>query len=1058
MAYKLEISGSALKITDTATLEDVLIPRRLIWYNDNQLDRGYVTLTGLDYAVDNEFKSAKFFQKETILLNECVDAEDVVFTKEAFLTFVSTNFSEGGGNGSGVTLDELFVVERDAEGNIIKTISIYDLQVPPESIEVGESIRISDLGQLPAYTTKFDAHKYLMMGYGFDDSGSQLPKVKVFGAQTDFELQPNDSVTETFVTPVDFTITSQQNVIGERYTLKILSDADVRFNVIRVAENGGEDTQLVDEIIPQADLSLNGASFDLTPLVDFSSNKVYRLVFSTENGTIDIKGFNAPTQTNANGVSRAVGTTFIPYIKRELGWEYEEKNVSLSDSTTTTRVVGSDDATIFADGAKATKDPNGIEGWHFNNSADPNNKINWYYINNANVDSDMTLGGLDGMYAVANIYNPQEFYFQVYTKRKNDGQDVSWYRSRITYLTTGQFAQYVGQRVLVYWGQEPNVELDLPRVKMEVEAFTTIGLQEADEEIFLGSLSTSTNYPEDTYKFTINAVGYQSEGVLTNLPMIHKFDDTELNTKLNELEAYLEAVRQGKFFRGYVMDEAEMLALSNPFTFEYVARVDTATIWEYDGVEWYDTLLEMSLSGISQAEQLALSYSDTRYLELDGSNDYINLIDVPTDVMDYTKSWSLGIELDGLVDPVNDSTYITLFKRGNNEVTLRKGGTNWGIYVYSAGVSVAQANTWRAPYAGSKILVVSTGSRIRYYLNGEQRANMLVNSNVSLQDPSGDLEIGNGGQRGSNWTGGVNNLMIMVGSGAIFGKDQLTEYFAQGNVSNMSFYPSVTDFLAIGERPYPSVLGLKQVVSGTLENSTESAVIVRGIAGDIGVPFPQAPGRYVFLDGTDNYIEFDNANTDIGDYTKKWAFAMSLKSVSGITDNQKTVLMSRGKNEITLVRGGGNWGFYCYANGLSVGQANTWYAPNADSTIVVICTGSKVEYYLNGARRANVSINANVSAQDPTGNLKLGENYLGSHTNWYGGVENSFLISGDDALLSSAEVNEFVMGVDPSNLSYYANLDDFFQLGSGTYPATDGVKGSVTGNLINGTSEDFVNI
>ena len=319
MAYKFEITGSALKITDTATLEDVLIPRRVIWYDDRQLDSGYVRLTGLDYAVDNEFKSAKFFQKETILLSECLDANDVVFTKEKFLSFVSTNFNQGGGNGDGiagndVTLDEIFLVERDGNGNIIKTISIYDLQVPPESIEVGESIKISDLGQLPAYTTKFDAHKYLMMGYGFDENGSQLPKVKVFGAQSSFELQPDDSVTETFVTPVDFTITSVQNVIGERYTLKIFADEDVRFNVIREAEDGGEETQLVDEIIPQSVLSLDGASFDLTPLVDFASNKVYRLVFSTENGTIQVKGINAPA-TNANGVSRAEGTTFIPYIK-----------------------------------------------------------------------------------------------------------------------------------------------------------------------------------------------------------------------------------------------------------------------------------------------------------------------------------------------------------------------------------------------------------------------------------------------------------------------------------------------------------------------------------------------------------------------------------------------------------------------------------------------------------------------------------------------------------------------------------------------------------------------
>ena len=169
--------------------------------------------------------------------------------------------------------------------------------------------------------------------------------------------------------------------------------------------------------------------------------------------------------------------------------------------------------------------------------------------------------------------------------------------------------------------------------------------------------------------------------------------------------------------------------------------------------------------------------------------------------MDYTEAWSLGIELDGLVDPVNDSTYITLFKRGNNEVTLRKGGTNWGIYVYSAGVSVAQANTWRAPNADSKILIVCTGSTIKYYLKRRRESKYdLVNANVSLQDPSGDLEVGNGGQRGSNWTGGVNNLMIMVGTGANFGKDQLTEYFAQGNVSNMSFYPSVTDFPYLSEK------------------------------------------------------------------------------------------------------------------------------------------------------------------------------------------------------------------------------------------------------------------
>ena len=127
MAYKFEINGSALKITDTSASGDVLIPKNVIWYDDVRLDAGFVKLSGLDYAVDNNFQSSIFFNPLGVLLSDCIDKDDVIFTQETFKEFVSANlgFNGGGGNGSGVTLDDLFVVERDAEGNIIKTISIY---------------------------------------------------------------------------------------------------------------------------------------------------------------------------------------------------------------------------------------------------------------------------------------------------------------------------------------------------------------------------------------------------------------------------------------------------------------------------------------------------------------------------------------------------------------------------------------------------------------------------------------------------------------------------------------------------------------------------------------------------------------------------------------------------------------------------------------------------------------------------------------------------------------------------------------------------------------------
>ena len=291
------------------------------------------------------------------------------------------------------------------------------------------------------------------------------------------------------------------------------------------------------------------------------------------------------------------------------------------------------------------------------------------------------------------------------------------------------------------------------------------------------------------------------------------------------------------------------------------------------------------------------------------------------------------------------------------------------------------------------------------------------------------------------------------------GKDQLAEFNAQDNVSNMSFYPSVVDFLTLGERPYPSVLGMKQVLEGTIENSTESAIAVKDPAGAIGTPFPQRSGRYVFLDGTDNYIEFDNANADILDFTggKKWAVGFKCNGVSGVVDYVATTLFRRGDNEITLKRGGSNWGLYVYFGGSSVGQANTWYAPQDDSTIVFTFDGTKLRYYIDGALRSTLSINTGHHNHNASGNLFIGSTIRGERANWYGGAESCFIMNGNSSVLSSHQINEFG-SVDGTALSYYNSLEDYFNIGIDTYPSIDGIKGIVTGNLVNGNAEDFVNI
>ena len=114
-------------------------------------------------------------------------------------------------------LADIFEVERDGNQDIIKTVSLYDLQVPPESIEIGNAIKISDLAQSVGYKTSFDDKQYILMSYEIEDDGSKNPVVKDFGSPSEFILQPLFDVTQTFQGVVSFPITSQQDVIGQTY-------------------------------------------------------------------------------------------------------------------------------------------------------------------------------------------------------------------------------------------------------------------------------------------------------------------------------------------------------------------------------------------------------------------------------------------------------------------------------------------------------------------------------------------------------------------------------------------------------------------------------------------------------------------------------------------------------------------------------------------------------------------------------------------------------------------------------------------------------------------------
>lgn len=263
---------------------------------------------------------------------------------------------------------------------------------------------------------------------------------------------------------------------------------------------------------------------------------------------------------------------------------------------------------------------------------------------------------------------------------------------------------------------------------------------------------------------------------------------------------------------------------ASPGTYEFVVK----NLGYTNGVSTTDFLLHAQPPALPFVyTETPVEYANTHYITLDASNDYIDLNDVDVKVMDFTEKWAIGIEIES-VSSVNDASYSALFSRGNNQITLRKGGSNWGFYVHSNGVSVGQANTWYAPSAGSKVLFISTGTHIKYYLDGYLRANVAINSNVSNQDPSGNLQVGKPATSNAGyWYGGLNNLFIMAGDESTLGVESVNAYFVGEDVTQMDFYESAVDFLPLGEGTYPEVNGLKSVVTGRLENGTSSDFVER---------------------------------------------------------------------------------------------------------------------------------------------------------------------------------------------------------------------------------------
>lgn len=163
---------------------------------------------------------------------------------------------------------------------------------------------------------------------------------------------------------------------------------------------------------------------------------------------------------------------------------------------------------VFADGMQGLADPKGREGWYFTNQA-AGQKINWYYYDPQQFST--TVANFKNAYAILTFDTNKLPFFSVYTQPTGSGDAAAWYKSARVYLSNVSVTP--GTKYLMYFGTDPGVYEELPRIALTASPAHLFGAFGPTETIYLVSFHTDSGSAVGNYKFVTHQLGFQTNVV-----------------------------------------------------------------------------------------------------------------------------------------------------------------------------------------------------------------------------------------------------------------------------------------------------------------------------------------------------------------------------------------------------------------------------------------------------------------------------------------------------------------------------------------------------------------
>ena len=224
-------------------------------------------------------------------------------------------------------------------------------------------------------------------------------------------------------------------------------------------------------------------------------------------------------------------------------------------------------------------------------------------------------------------------------------------------------------------------------------------------------------------------------------------------------------------------------------------------------------------------------------INFDGANDYVEIDDLDDRILNWTKSWSIGITAPEVHNPI-DASKRTVVRRGDNAILITKGSGNAGFYMSAVdgihdptnnqGMSWGHGvNTWSGLTNTSQKWLFTynhTTGKLRWYIDDCLKGTIQLTATemtigVTASTP---LQVGRamGGYYGGTfWDGHFDNLLL-VNSNLVDGSQQITDYFADDNFNSHEYANLITNYFKLGEDSYPDITDEVGSASGEHKDGT----------------------------------------------------------------------------------------------------------------------------------------------------------------------------------------------------------------------------------------------